>query len=305
MADRQVIDSEALNQCVTKYKEALERMKDLGSALVAYAQYLLDQAKELLETSRSDMATSLEQAKLALDMAMAAKQTAADIAEQAKGTPYEAQAKLLAENAAALVEEARRNYMNLQDKLQKNGIVSVPSADYADKRLREAEDYLKSVGYKYCIDWDENSGNGVQATFPKLEAKGVKQNAWYKVVGRKSDGTLLLGDDIRLYTLQKLNQPLYSGSQTVTASEKRKVSQMYNNQTYDYYYVVSEDRTFNISATGTITYYIVEINGNVFVQGISYSDVRYSNNRTSCSNLRAEWTESGGTGILTSTSIFK
>ena len=28
MADRQVIDSEALNQCVTKYKEALERLKD-------------------------------------------------------------------------------------------------------------------------------------------------------------------------------------------------------------------------------------------------------------------------------------
>ena len=26
MADRQVIDSEALNQCVTKYKEALERL---------------------------------------------------------------------------------------------------------------------------------------------------------------------------------------------------------------------------------------------------------------------------------------
>ena len=74
-------------------------MKNLESASVAYVQYLLDQAKELLELSKSDLATSLDQAQKAFEMAQLAAETANRLAEQAKGTPYEEQAKLVAQNA--------------------------------------------------------------------------------------------------------------------------------------------------------------------------------------------------------------
>ena len=244
-------------------KLALEKMKALESALVAYAQHLLDEAKRLLAIAEGDLSMSLDQAKKALEMAKIAQQNAADLYEQAKQ---------LLDTANSIAEKALRNVQTIEEYLRKKGISEEMTDDeFVDKRLKEVEDYLEAIGYKYSIDWDEDSGNSVLNTFTKFATKGIKENTWYKVVGRKSNGTLFLGEDLRLYKITKPNQLLVNKNESRSGSHKGD----FESEMWRY------GITLNLRLYADVTYNIIEVDGDTFVMGIHYSNVKTSSSTVS------------------------
>ena len=254
--------------------DTLEKMKKLESASVAYVQYLLDKAKELLELSKSDLATSLEQAKKAYDLALAASETANRLYEQAKGTPYEEQAKLVAENAKKLADDAHQNYDRIQQELYKKNLLGqVTDDEFINKRLKEAEDYVVSLGYKYPVTWSVNRGDKVIDSFTKLKNLGLKDDTYYKVVGKISGGGLFLGNDIRYYKVAKKD--------VFCSSFASDISQGTFQATIGDPFGTFGGRRCHVSADvyADLTYYIVEVDGDVFVQGITYANEHLGNFR--------------------------
>ena len=258
-------------------KLALEKMKALESALVADAQHLLDEAKRLLAIAEGDLSMSLDQAKKALDAAAKAAQNAHELYEQAKGTPYEEQAKQLLDTANSIVEKALRNVQTVEEYLRKKGLgEDMTDDEFADKRLKEAEEYLRALGYKSCVEWNNQASDFITESVDTLRNKHLKDDAWYKVVGRKGDGTLFLADDIRFYKFVRENQILYEGDQTVSKATGYTWSDNSGNSgSYICY------NSVHVITSGTITYTIVEINGEPFLTGMQYSNISCQKKATS------------------------
>ncbi|MBQ9539014.1 MAG: hypothetical protein IJU95_07060 [Treponema sp.] len=268
LADAQYIEAAAA------LKATLEDMKDLQSALIAYARYVLEEAQKLLELSKGDLNMSLDQAEKAFNLAKVARDNAAMVYEDAKGTPYEENAKVLVDAADKIVNDAYDNLQKIRDYLQNKNLSTYSDDEFIDKRLKDAEDYAKSLGYLYSVNWLRHKGDKVIDSFTDLEALGVKENTYYKAVGKIDNGTLFLGEDIRFYKVERKDVFCSSAAASILLGRTEDSGGGGNNFSGRRCYVSAE-------VYGDCLYYVVEVNGDVYVQGIKYANCYLKNYKVS------------------------
>lgn len=270
-------------------KKTLEDVKSLQSALVAYARKVLEETQKLLDLASSDLSMSLDQAKKAFDMAKLAKETADRIYEDAKGTPYEEQAKILADTAKKLADDAYDNYQKIRDYYQKKNLSSCDDDEFADQRLKDAEDYAKSLGYLYSVNWRVDKGDKIIDSFNDLATLGVKEDTYYKAVGKTDGNTLFLGEDVRFYKVEKKDVFCSSAAESILLGRTEDSAGNYN----------FAGRRCYVTAEvyGDLVYYIVEVNGGMYVQGIKYANCYLKNHKVTeqqCYGGRCQSEEYGG-----------
>ena len=125
-------------------------------------------------------------------------------------------------------------------------------------------------------------------------AKGIKDNVNYKVVGRVGDGTLLLGNNFRFYIMDQKHQLVRAQTKSVSRSARNHIEDWLESHSSWFIHhgaYPDSDSIVNVGInwtkyqTQTVTqriyydvrYTIFEIDGDVYVQGIKYSnkDVQY------------------------------
>ena len=267
------VNDQIYQEASADFDYALKKMKELQSAMVMWAMKVLEEAQRLLADASGDLNMSLDQARKALDMALKARSVAEELYEQAKGTPYEEQAKQLLDTATSVAARAQASVDKIQDYLHKKGIGEQMTDDeYADKRLKEAEEYLRALGYKSVVEWNNDKGDSVNSSIEKLRSKNLKDDTWYKIVGRKGDGTLFLADDVRFYTVEMKDQVVYDKDESFSYTHLVSDPGAYADAQVVYAGVV------NVKRLADATYLILEINGDVFLQSVWYDNPRVSKN---------------------------